>query len=92
MDLDEMGFHLGLVGKAPHRLSRGVLGFRFEHRGRIFIRNPMSMCPGAGNVGNFLEGLKQEGKPIVAAVVTNARMAGILQRRGFRMAERIPGG
>lgn len=65
-------------------LAPGVLGFAFMRDNEIHIPVVVAVTEGSGDVGRFLDSLSER---CVVVSVVSTRLAGMLERRGFK---RIP--
>lgn len=64
-------------------LAPGVFGYAIEVDGAIYIPLVESVEKGEGNVGRFLDGLDKS-KVWKFPNVISSKLAGMLQRRGFK--------
>ena len=72
----------GYWALAEEPLYPGVLGFAFESRGLIYIPFIVAEWEGSGQVGKFLDALSQR---CCILCVTNPKLRGMLERRGYVM-------
>lgn len=68
-------------GQEP-RLSNNVRGFAFDTPHGIYIPLVIAEKPGNGDVGKFLDRLPRHRRVIFPSVI-NAKLQGMLRRRGF---------
>ena len=64
-------------------LGPGVRGYAQEHRGELWVSVVWAEREGSGDVGRWLDTLPKD-RTVVFSRVLSARLAGMLDRRGFR--------
>ncbi len=65
----------------PYEFVPGVMGIAIEHDGRIYVQYIEAVRQGSGHVGRFLDDLDPG---CILTYVINARMRGMLERRGWK--------
>lgn len=87
MDIDAMTDKVRR--QLEHELAPGVYGWtRDLSDGSLEIPSLRAESEGSGAVGRYLDGLPKDRK-IVVPLVTNPRLAGMLERRGFVLRQRF---
>lgn len=71
-------------------LAPGVIGYTVEHAGALYIPMIEAEHAGSGAVGRYLDSLPRD-RTVKVPTVISARLAGMLERRGFQeVAEWAP--
>lgn len=65
------------------KLAPGVLGYAVETDEALFVPAIMAERPGRGDVGRFLDSLPRD-RTVKVPAVLSPRLAGMLDRRGFK--------
>lgn len=69
-------------GQEPE-IAPGVRGYTVEKDGALYVPLVIASTPGDGAVGRFLDALPAD-RPVKFPNVLSPKLAGMLQRRGFR--------
>jgi hypothetical protein len=79
----KMGKQGDLLRGGLERLAPGVLGYTAEVGPALLVPLVIAEKEGSGDVGRYLDSLPRD-RPVIFPNVINERLAGMLERRGFR--------